>query len=127
MRPTNDDYALRDRVLLYLTGMGLDDVLGLEIAAECLRRAGAGAGPETAMAALRALLGERGLTPRCFVPGEGARSFPPLRRKTMVSGWTGRPTLYMSAKRLALRVIGADGGRDGAARRSSRRDRRERA
>lgn len=110
------DYTLRDRILLYLTGLGMDDLPGLEIAAECLRRAGPGAEPDAAMGILRDLLAERDVV-LCRVEPEGRlRSFPPFRRQTMVSRWTSGFSLYEAAKRLAIYVIGADAtGKSGRA------------
>lgn len=99
-------HNVRDRVLLYLTGLGMNDVASLELAAECLRQAGPGASAAEAMAVLHALLEERGLGARCFEPGARLASFPPLVRKTMISSWASRPSLYSSAKKLALRIIG---------------------
>lgn len=107
--PVQSGHNVRDRVLLYLSGVGMSDVASLELAAECLRQAGAGASAAQAMAVVHELLEQRGLGVRCFEPGARLASFPPLVRKTMISSWTSRPSLYSSAKKLALRIIG--GGR----------------
>lgn len=100
-----NSHGIRDRVLLYLTGVGMNDVASLELAAECLRRAGPDASAADAMAVVHALLEERGLGVRCFEPGARRASFPPLVRKTMISSWTSRPGLYAAAKNLALRIV----------------------
>lgn len=103
--------AVRDRVLLYLTGLGMADVASLELAAECLRRAGPDATAGEAMRILRELLCEQGFDVRRLEPARRASSFPPLNRKTMVSKRIGAFTLYGSAKKLALRVLRVDAGR----------------
>lgn len=76
--------AVRDRVLLYLTGLGVGDIESLELAAECLRRAQSGATAADAMRTLGGLLRERGLG---VDDGAAARehSFPPLNRRPMVT------------------------------------------
>ena len=102
--------AVRDRILLYLTGLGMADVESLTLAAECLRRVGPGATPARAMRVLAELLCEHGVDVRCAAPERRAHSFPPLNRQSMLSKRIASLTLYGSAKKLALRVLRVDPG-----------------
>lgn len=99
------EFAVQVRLLLYLSCLGLDDVAGLELAAECLRRTGPDADHRRAMQALRELLRERGLEFDCLGDAMHFHSFPPIRRKTMIAQPMGGLSLIGSAKRLARRLL----------------------
>ncbi|MCD8141330.1 MAG: hypothetical protein LUE17_16470 [Planctomycetaceae bacterium] len=103
-------FAARDRVLLYLTGLDLGDLLSLELAGECLRRAGPDADAAAAMAVLHDMLHERGVGRHA--PSARLHSYPRMNRKVMVSKKMSGFSLVGSARRLAARVIG--GGKRGA-------------
>ncbi|MCD7897481.1 MAG: hypothetical protein LUG50_12545 [Planctomycetaceae bacterium] len=107
-------WAVRDRLLFYLGNTGLDEITGLEITVECLRRIGPEPDHARAMDALAEVLRERGL-PIGAVPGQTIRSFPRHNRRSMVSkapvgrsfvGGCGRRLLGLFRSRLA-----ADAGR----------------
>ena len=99
------EFDVQVRLLLYLSCLGIDDVTGLELAAECLRRTGPDADHRRAMQILRELLRERGLEFDCLGDAMHFHSFPPLRRKTMIAQPIGGLSLIGSAKKLALRLF----------------------
>lgn len=80
---------LRDRVLLYVRGMDIPPVQGLELALESLRRASEGTEPlsvPSVMRELHALLRENGLhTGWVDRQGPPKSSMPPLNRCSMVA------------------------------------------
>ncbi len=107
-------WAVRDRLLLYLGNTGLDEITGLEITVECLRRIGPEPDHAKAMDALAGILRERGL-PNSAVPGRPIRSFPPHNRRPMVSRSTVRRSLAADCFRKVFRLfrsrLAADAGR----------------
>lgn len=103
-----NEFAVRDRVLLYLTEMGLGDVLSLELAAECLRRADPDSSQEEAMAILDELLETAGLGLHGDEAKERLHSFPTLNRRTMIASRVDGFSLSAATRRLARRVLGFD-------------------
>ena len=78
-------YAGRDKVLLYVRGMDLPPVEGVELALESLRRAGDGAMPDMMMGELYGILREKGFPPRLVGPdGSPLASVPPMNRRSMI-------------------------------------------
>ena len=102
-------FAARDRILLYLTALEIDEVTSLELAAECLRQAGPGATPGEAMAVLAPLLRERGF----LAGGDRIASFPRHNRRSMLSSPACGFSLYAHAARLTRCIFGP--GRNRAA------------
>ncbi|MCD8352134.1 MAG: hypothetical protein LUC93_16135 [Planctomycetaceae bacterium] len=103
-------FAARDRILLYLTGLDLGDLLSLELAGECLRRAGPDADAATAMAILHDMLRERGVGGHGHTPSSRLHSYPGMNRKAMVSKKMAGFSLVGSARKLAARVMGRKRG-----------------
>lgn len=100
-------FSARDRVMLYLRGLEMDDMTSLELATECLRRTGENADPGRVMAELRVLLQERGVFFHLTDPsGRQLQSYPPINRRSMVSEGVDWFTLYGTAKKVMLRVFG---------------------
>ncbi len=79
----------RDRAFLYLRGLDLPPVIGLELALEALRRTGGDEGaPDvpTIMAELFRLLREKGLHPEQMAEREPRlTSCPPMNRSSMIA------------------------------------------
>lgn len=75
----------RDRVLLYTRGMEISPGESVELARECLRRAGGRASGAEAMDILRGLLIERGLAHGALdEKGRRLLSAPPMNRRPMI-------------------------------------------
>ncbi len=107
-------WAVRDRLLLYLGNTGLDEITGLEITVECLRRIGPEPDHAKAMDALAGILRERGL-PNSAIPGQPIRSFPRHNRRPMLSRSTVRRSLATDCVRKLFGLfrsrLAADAGR----------------
>lgn len=80
-----DAFQVRDRLLLYLSEMDVDAVLSLELAAECLRRAGSDCDCRAAMDALEGVLAERGRIPPGNETSPPVRCAPALIRSSMLA------------------------------------------
>lgn len=78
-------YALHDRALLYLRGMGIGAFEGMRLASECLERAGPDPRIERVFEELFALLRERDLHPLPPEPRIELVVSPPLNRRCMVA------------------------------------------
>ena len=84
--PAANPYAGRDKVLLYVRGMDIPPVEGVELALESLRRAGDGAMPDAVMEELYGILREKGFSLRLAGPdGSPLVSAPPINRRSMTS------------------------------------------
>ncbi len=103
-------FAARDRILLYLTGLDLGDLLTLELAGECLRRAGPDADAGAAMVILHDMLRERGVGGAGHAASAKLHSYPAMNRKAMVSKKMAGFSLTGSAIRLAARMLGKKRG-----------------
>lgn len=111
-------FAARDRVLLYLRGLETDELASLELAAECLRRAGPDAGPRQAMRELRQLLREKAAANGDDVSAVPRRSYPPLNRQAMVSPGMECPTLLGCLVNCLRRLLGLENEQETFAKRS---------
>jgi len=90
-----------DRVLLYVRGMDVDPLTGLEYALDSLRRADPQSGPAGAMRALHDLLRENGLSAGLAdADGQLLRSMPPMNRRPMVAEEMDRLPLLTFVRRL---------------------------
>jgi hypothetical protein len=100
LEDSGNDLRARDRVLLYMGGMDVEPILGLEIALDSLRRAGPQAGPAAAMRELYDLLQGRGLSSRITdADGQLLCSVPPMNRSRMIPEEMDRLPFLTSLKR----------------------------
>jgi len=107
--PQRNDAALlaRDRVLLYVRGMDVEPLAGLEYAVNSLRRADPQSGPAAAMRELHDLLRENGLSLRLEdAGGQMLRSMPPIRRRSMAAEEMDRLPLLTAARRWLRKPAG---------------------
>lgn len=100
-------FVLRNRMLLYLHGMELGALPGMELASEILRQAGSDASSEKVFDAMQKRLREQGVSfPNAFSPESGLRCFPPLNRRPMLSAPMERLTILEMARKFAVGVLG---------------------
>ena len=78
-------FAIRNRALLYLRGMGIGALPGMELAAESLRRAGEDPRMERVFEELFALLCERELHPPALKETGRLAAHPRLNRRSMLA------------------------------------------
>ncbi|MCC8165124.1 MAG: hypothetical protein LIQ31_02990 [Planctomycetes bacterium] len=97
-------WAVRDRLLRYLGNIGLDEITGLEITVECLRRIGPEPDHAKAMDALADVLRERG-APNSAVSAQPIRSFPRHNRRSMVSKVSVRRSLAAECVGKVIRLL----------------------
>lgn len=103
--PASNAFLVRDRLLAYLSGMDIDPVDSLELAAECLRRAGPECDCRVAMDMLETVLVESGRT----LPGSGdgrpELCAPAMVRSSMLACDLSSPGLFGMARSAAYKCL----------------------
>lgn len=103
----DERFMVRNRVLLYLRGMEMGAVPGMDMATEILNRAGPEASMEEVFDIMHARLEEQGIGfPVASGPESGMRCFPPLNRRPMLAAPMQPLGILELAGKLAVGVFG---------------------
>lgn len=91
----HEHFVLRNRILLYLHGMEMGALPGMELASDIMREAGPGATLERAFDIMRERLRREGISfPRAHASESGLRCFPPFNRRSMLAAPVERLSLF---------------------------------
>lgn len=104
---THRQFVVRNRILLYLHGMEMGALPGMEMASEILREVGPDAGMEEIFDVMHDKLRDHGVDfPLASSPESGLRCFPPLNRRPMLAAPVERLSLLELAGKFFVGFFG---------------------